>query len=146
MLAKGMYGHEFDRTGNQFGLRCGQMRRNDLVHNGGWYNKEGEKLGWGDLSEADLITIRDGLEESDVFIILSEMDSYWNFPVQAKQEGTSEAPGKKYVAEHAKFYITKGTIHSVISPYDSARKHGEVNGIFTYATRKTLLTLLLKGK
>jgi len=38
----------------KFGICNGQMRSCDFVHNGGWYNKSGEKIGWGDLSPSDM--------------------------------------------------------------------------------------------
>lgn len=37
-----------------FGLKVGAVRGKDLVHNGGWYNGVGEKIGWGDLAVEDI--------------------------------------------------------------------------------------------
>ena len=80
-LIKGMYGHEFKPTCNLFGLYCGQMRGGDakMTHNSGWYNKSGEKLGFGDLSVKDFKKISKELEKDELFIILGESDSFWNF-------------------------------------------------------------------
>lgn len=48
-----MYGSEFSRASNLFGLRCGQMG-DGVTHNSGWYNMAGEKLGLGDLDFNDM--------------------------------------------------------------------------------------------
>lgn len=113
-LTKGMYGSQFERASRLFGLSCGQIRGKDFVHNGGWYNKAGEKLGWGDLAIEDFQKIRRELEDGELFIILGEQDSFWNFVTRpgiigsmAQVKPDVEAPGVDYVAEKARFVITK---------------------------------------
>lgn len=115
-LTKGMYGSQFERASRLFGLSCGQIRGKDFVHNGGWYNKQGEKLGWGDLN----VEIRRELEEGEMFIILGEQDSFWNFATTPGLLGhnwgtkpTIEAPGVEYVAAKARFIITRDGYHFV---------------------------------
>src|SRR3989344_7471741 len=115
-LTKGLYGHQFENASQLFGLRCGQIRGKDFVHNGGWYNRLGEKRGWGDLSTDDFFRIRRELEEGEMFIILGEQDSFWNFVTRpgligsmAQVKPDVEAPGVDYVAEKARFIITKPT-------------------------------------
>src|ERR1700686_2213735 len=107
-LTKGMYGDQFKRESRLFGIACGQMRAAELVHNGGWYNKDGEKLGWGDLSLSDMDRIASELEEGELFVILGEQDSFWSF-VYARglpNIGLEEtAPGKAYVADKARFIV-----------------------------------------
>jgi hypothetical protein len=87
-LTKGMYGHEFHGTSNLFGIHCGQMRSMRLnpmtpersgkvFHNASWFNGQGQKLGWGDLSWADIDRIVAELEPDEVFLVLSE-SSFWN--------------------------------------------------------------------
>lgn len=114
-LTKGLYGHEFHNTSHLFGLSCGQLRRKDLVHNGGWYNRAGEKLGWGDLSSEDLLQISQELEEGEIFIILPEQASFWNFVTRPDIIGSMaavkpdvEAPGVDYVVENAMWAIVRG--------------------------------------
>ena len=111
-LTKGVYGGEFDSLIGPFDLMCGQMRGRGMTHNSGWYNRLGEKLGFGDLSVEDFDRIAAGLEEGELFIILSESDSFWNFVTkpghfgyQAKTQPTVEAPGVEYVAAHAMYVI-----------------------------------------
>ncbi len=113
-LTKGLYGHQFGPTSNLFGLHCGQIRGKDFVHNGGWYNRAGEKLGWGDLSTDDFFRIRREIEEGEMFIILGESDSFWNFVTRPGLIGSMaavkpdvEAPGVEYVAAKARYIITK---------------------------------------
>ena len=113
-LTKGMFGTEFGKRSETalFDLRCGQIRSRDFVHNGGWYNRAGEKLGWGDLSLADFQKIAEDLEEGELFVILHESDSFWNFVERpgiigsmAVVKPTVEAPGVEFVAEKAAYII-----------------------------------------
>jgi hypothetical protein len=100
-LTKGMYGTEFCQKGDIFGLHCGQMRSRDkITHNSGWYNRAGEKLGWGDLDAKDFERIARELEYGEYFIVLSEQDSYWKVDKEMV-----EAPGTDYVVEHAMYII-----------------------------------------
>src|SRR6185369_424422 len=85
-----------------------------MIKNAGWYNKAGEKLGWGDLSTDDFFRIRRELEDGEMFIILSERDSFWNFATQPGLLGHNvvtkpdvEAPGVDYVAAKARYIIIK---------------------------------------
>lgn len=116
-LTKGMYGTEFDQTSSLFGLRCGQMSsgQSKITHNSGWYNKRGEKLGWGDLSLGDFQRIADEIEEDELFIILNEQNSYWNF---FKKKLPEDAPGVEYVATHSRFIIAAGQLYGVGSFVD----------------------------
>ena len=98
---------------------------------GGWYNKAGEKLGWGDLSIEDFERIYREIEEDEVFIILGESDSFWNFVTRPGLLGHNaavkpdvEAPGVDYVAAKARFIITKNGYHFVD---DYSRKDEWVN-------------------
>jgi hypothetical protein len=107
------------------GLRIGQMRGYDgkIGHNCGWYNKRGEKLGWGDLSATDLNKVAADLPRGEVMVVLSEQNSFWNFVTQVgvigdlcKTESRAEAPGVDYIAEHALFVVVPGEWRTV---YDS---------------------------
>ncbi|MBU6427357.1 hypothetical protein KGQ27_03975 [Patescibacteria group bacterium] len=113
-LTKGMYGHEFHPTSEQFGLSCGQMRGEQIVHNGGWYNKAGEKLGWGDLGPRDFLRVSNEMDDGDLFIVLPEQASFWNFVTRPGIVGGMSAvkpdvnaPGVDYVAENARYIITR---------------------------------------
>jgi len=120
-LTKGMYGHEFsfgEGVSKLFGLGCGQMRGQDYVHNGGWYNAQGEKLGWGDLSIEDVQNIRDGLEKGEAFIVLGEHDSFWEHVEQIGTIGslstvkpTEAAPGVDFVLSKARIVIMPGKVY-----------------------------------
>ncbi len=120
-LTKGMFGSEFNAASPRFGIRSGQMRCPELVHNGGWYNRAGEKLGWGDLSDADLRRIKEELTEGEMFIVLYEQDAFWNFVnwnpgtigSMCRTDQTADAPGSDYIAEKAFLLITPDAIHFV---------------------------------
>lgn len=120
-LTKGMFGSEFNQTSTLFGLSCGQMRHHDMVHNGGWYNQLGEKLGWGDLCPTDFKRIAAELEDGEIFIVLREDDSFRNFVTHnpgtigsdCTTKPDAEAPGVEYVAEKCRFIITKSRLYFV---------------------------------
>jgi len=121
-LTKGMYGSESNNNPiPYFNLRCGQMRWNDLVHNGGWYNKKGEKLGWGDISADDLIHLSNTLPEWEEFYILPEGASYYKFveAIEKKNDPilTIDAPGMEYVNENCRWVISRGTIILEVDDY-----------------------------
>lgn len=119
-LTKGLFGHGFRSASNLFGLRCGQLRGHDFVHNGGWYNRGGEKLGWGDLAPDDFLRISNELEDGELFIILYESDSFWNFVTRlgtvgsmAAVEPNMEAPGVDFVAEKCCYIVAKHRLYYV---------------------------------
>lgn len=104
----------------RLGLKSGQMRQRDLVHNGGWYDKTGQKIGWGDLEPADMRHIKDTLKADEIFYILPESDSFWNFvtsvgPIgsMCETEQTVDNPGIDYVLSRAHFVIKPGVIYFV---------------------------------
>lgn len=132
-LTKGMFGSEFDLSREDikiareiFGLSCGQMRGHDIIHNGGWYNQEGEKLGWGDLCLLDLLQISKRLqyghrgEPHQWFIVLHENDSFWHFRDDASEiqafgwlqhmKPDMHAPGIRYVVSKAAYAIAPNAI------------------------------------
>ncbi len=112
-LTQGMYGdNEFDRKSALFGLHSGQRHFSGiskLTHNSGWYNKAGEKLGWGDLSTTDAANIACGLEDDALFIVLSESDD------RGGGRGTraEPPPGVDHVAARAIYIIASGIVYQV---------------------------------
>lgn len=116
-LTKGIF-DEQDRKRMPFNLHSGQMRGKGFCHNAGWYNKAGEKLGWGDLSFEDILRISKSISENEVFLILSERDSFWNFVTKPGIIGAmcetspdEKSPGIDYVLEKFTYLITKGKIY-----------------------------------
>lgn len=138
-LTKGMYGHEFKPSSDLFGLRCGQIRDEGFVHNGGWYNKQGEKLGWGDLSRADFLRISNKVADGELFIILRESDSFWKFVTRPGIIGSMatvkpdvEAPGVDYVAEKCRYIIARHQLYHVDRYGDSKEDIFERNGLLQF--------------
>lgn len=98
---------EYLMAPNQFGIVSGQIRGDEYVHNGGWYNRLGDKIGWGDLTEMDLSHLAGEMNEDETFIVLSEADSYWNL---RNGERPELSPGLDYVAVRAKLVIHAGKV------------------------------------
>jgi hypothetical protein len=132
-LTKGMYGSQFVNASSLFGLRCGQMRGRDRIgHNSGWYNEAGEKLGWGDLSVADIRRISREIEPGELFIILGEQDSFWNFVTHYGAIGSmcrtkpeAESPGVEYVAEKCCLIVAKDRV-CFVDRYSAPREGATV--------------------
>lgn len=118
-LTKGMFEYRLENPApsTRFGLSNGQFYHGytELIHNGYWYNKHGERLGWGDLSVENFQRISEEIEDNELFIILSEHDGYRRIvrQSQGRETDTLHAPGVKYVAEHAAFIITKNKLYGV---------------------------------
>lgn len=135
-LTKGMYGTEFDQKSGLFGLLCGQMRvLNRMGHNCGWYNKAGEKLGFGDLSAEDLRRISEELEEGEVFVVLGEHDSFWHFVTRpgitggmSARSADESAPGVEYVAKKCTYIITRDGI-SFVTDYGRGETERNINDL-----------------
>ncbi len=127
-LTKGLFGHEFRNASHLFGLSCGQIRCDDMVHNGGWYNAAGEKLGWGDLSREDFDSIQRGLPQDEIFVVLYESDSFWKFVTHnpgligsaCRTSADEQTPGVDFVASKAVWIITGEHIYHV-SDYPGAK-------------------------
>jgi hypothetical protein len=132
VLTRGMFGTELAPI-EVFGIFCGQMRSGEhkLCHNAGWYNREGEKLGWGDLSSGDFRTLLSAIAPDQFFILLPEQKSFFEFtkfdgPDIVEVAPAEQNPGKDYVAEHYRFALTSEIIYLPLTyPYV---KPGEVMG------------------
>ena len=114
-LTKSMYGTELTPIKSMFGFKTGQLKVQERFPKAGWYNLHGERLGWGDLTDADLEMVSRKIPEKEVFIILSEWNSHWN-TVAGRPAQENDAPGKEYIFEHLLCFIVAGAIYTV-SPY-----------------------------
>lgn len=103
-----------------FGLCGGQTRSDDMVHNGAWYNKAGEKMGRGDLSPEDFQRISRELEEGEMFIVLYDS----NFPAtiscgchptasKCPIKYDEQASGVDYIARKCLYIIVPGHFYWV---------------------------------
>jgi hypothetical protein len=125
-LLPGMYQEFSPRTG-RFGLRGGQMRGgiSKVIHNGGWHNGKGQKLGFGDLDTIDISRIARELEEPEVFTVLSERNSYWRYvsnPGVSGPMNVDEALVDKMKSEgkfeHAAAFGTKDETAEIFPEHD----------------------------
>lgn len=79
MLTPGIYGVCSKPKVGPFELKCGQtIPRGGFCKNHGWYNRLGEPLGWGDLTTAQLQTISDEIPDDEVFVTISQQDTWEN--------------------------------------------------------------------
>ncbi len=83
-------------------LRDGQMRVHRHVHNGAWYDRDGLKIGWGDLTKVDIFHIAKTIPADQTIYIVGEHDSYRNAP----PEGLT----LDMVKDLARFIITSGSV------------------------------------
>lgn len=109
-LTRGMFGMGDARVDPRiaralFGFSSGHCTSPDLIHNGGWHNKAGEWLGWGDLSPKDLRHLMEILEEGEMFVVLYESD-------RPKVQGQPDTT-PKYLATKAAYLVVKGDLYYV---------------------------------
>jgi hypothetical protein len=132
-----------------FGLKLGQIRSERLVKAGGWYNERGEKLGWGDLSPADFRRICAELGDDELFIVLSEIDSFASFVEKVgdamfEVRPGIEAPGIDYVAKKCRFVIQQGVL-SAVSDHHADTVAIKMGLPFRVFTRKEVRKFLAGG-
>lgn len=130
-LTKGMYTKVWDQETNSlqcskaFGLCDGQCGNDEAAHNGGWYNAKGEKLGWGDLSFPQLLRISQEIPEGEVFYVLPESASHWDFVRWSKEKNDisysiapdAQTPGVEYMHEKCRWVITRGRILEMVDSF-----------------------------
>ncbi len=149
-LTKGMYKN---REKNLFGIRDGQIspKKTKIVHNSGWYNKHGEKLGSGDLSNGDFRRISRELKTGEIFIVLGEVAASWNFTdcgpnKQATAGLKAENPGIDYVAEHAQYVIVRKNMYLVDRHNTLKTKSEKINGLkFKIINPQAVKNLMTSG-
>lgn len=126
-LTQGMFS---DPKCNAFGLSYAQVKTNPLFKSAGWFNRKGEKLGYGDLSVQDLWSIANQLHDDDVFLALTEADTIWNIPSDLDKF----KPGHRYVFEHAVLGITRYDVYKIKDTYPNRRTHDL--GVEVFKTRR----------
>jgi hypothetical protein len=92
-------------------------RRGKVFHNGGWYNQESQKIGYGDLSDEDIKRLTRLLQEGECLIVLHEYPSRWDFKENYARlnphgtEGDPENPGGPYLLTFAAAVVAPGKYH-----------------------------------
>lgn len=109
-LTRGMFGMGNVRVDTRparalFGFSSGHCVTQNLIHNGGWHNKAGEWLGWGDLSPADLRRLMEVLDEGELFVILYESD-------RPRVQGVPDTT-PMYLAENAAYAVVRGDLYYI---------------------------------
>jgi len=99
--------NKFGEFLNRLRLEVGQMRATDTFHNAGWYNRAGDKIGWGDLDYREVAEIPSRLSSGELLYVLPEYKSFWDL----KDAGLDESrPGLDWIWEHAEATVTKNGI------------------------------------
>lgn len=101
---------------HRFDLGDGQCLTDSFVHNGRWFNRQGQLLGYGDLSEHNLSTIADELEAGELFLVMREYD----FCIDIKnRKGTYDWESlptderRQYVYDHTTFLVAPGKVYEM---------------------------------
>lgn len=103
MYRPASFSERFSKPSTLFGLREGQMRFPDTIHNGRWYNMNGERIGCGDLSSADILRISNEIDPDEIFFVLNEHDG----------DEAGYEPGINAVQSKTFMAITRGHIYYV---------------------------------
>lgn len=105
-LTKSMYGWDPDPKKNLFGLTNNQVRVDGAINNAGWFNEQGERLGCGDLSLADMHRISVSLVPGEIFHVLTESNAVWDLPSDLERN----APGLDYVMQNSAWILAHNKI------------------------------------
>lgn len=138
-LTVGMFQLGASQQKPAMGLRITQMRAmKGLIGNAGWFNHKGERLGMGDLNTGDMNRIKAELDEGEIFVVLDEHASNWNFGYNKERtKGVDpNTPGPDYMVKHAHFAITKSLVYKVEDHYGN-------DPSFIRITRKEFQQLML---
>lgn len=137
LLVKGVYGCETNSKKTPFGLLNQQFRVDGLLNNAGWFNRAGDKLGFGDLAIHDLHTISVAIPKGESFIVLSEFDTAWDIPSHLD----STSPGSDYVIQNCVWYVCSNAIYRVRS--DGKLEEADRDGIkYTRISRQEFYKLI----
>ena len=130
-LTADMYRYADPEKEGLFGLCYGQIRFIDerITFNSGWYNRSGEKIGFGDLSAKDFKRISEEIEENECFVVLSEKDSLINL-------------GVEYVAQHAEYVVTSKNIFKVDPYWQEKNTTVEISGVIFKILRRFQIAFL----
>jgi hypothetical protein len=150
-----MYGSEIKSVTNRFELRTGQRREpayrdgTRIIKNAGWYNKDGDRLGWGDLDATDIDRITAQLEPDEYFVVLGQQDAFHDFEAQwrranprNKRTPNIAAPGRIYIAQRARYIIGSRQCWRVVQPDMEGSDRTECGIVFKPLTPRAALALL----
>ena len=132
------------------GLESGQKRSDALVQNAGWYNGNGQTLGFGDLDAGDIQKISRAVAEDDCFIVLTEADWLMN-AVGNKKDGSIESilsnSDKAAVLKKAWLIIAKDQLYIVDNFGNYGASLVEIQGLrFTVVKKALEATILIRDR
>ncbi len=91
------------------------------VHNAGWYDETGKRIGFGDISLRNLVAVANGLKDNERFIVLCEEDAtserkYYTWLDTHPKEPVGvlvHHPGMGYLAAHCLFIVCPGALFTL---------------------------------
>ncbi len=102
-LTKGLY--MGSKPSDLFGLIPVKAQEKErILFNCSWFNKNGEKLGHGDLTKRNFIDIQKGIKNTDIFVICGEGSSEFK-GIQPKEGEKISDLALKYISENAVYII-----------------------------------------
>lgn len=114
-------------------LREGQCLVDDTFHNAGWYNREGVKVGHGDISTLQLELLYSYLPVGEVLFILNEQSSTWGVPKNLDQDN----PGVDYVVEKASAVATPIGLITIPTNVDTGPEGSQSFQLFQLSASST---------
>lgn len=111
----------FDEVLKRLDLVMGHCGNDSLAHNGGWFDKESNKIGWGDIGPREVERVKEKQLPGEIFFVVSEHDSYWDLP-----KGLDPLkPGLDFIIEKVRFFITDNKIYRVVDDDYDLKHHVE---------------------
>jgi hypothetical protein len=102
-------------------LYDGQCLVDDFFHNASWYNKQGEKLGWGDLAKDQVNEIPSLLPPGEVFVLCPESASFWE--LRNRPDINPMRPGVEWMIANAMVVITPHGIYAPPQRWSAPQPH-----------------------
>lgn len=103
---------------SRFALKVGAKRSDDFIPRAQWFDCFGRKIGWGDLSMADLDRIKANLKDHEVFVVLNDTASFWDEIEKpgllgwlGKAQKEHYFPGTEKIAHQCSYLITKDVFY-----------------------------------
>lgn len=133
-------------TPKPFELVLGQSHKAlAIIYQAGWFNKDGEKLGFGDLSGKDFNTIANGLEYDELFFVLdSKSADIGQCNEKNKTSLTVDYPGTEYVTKNASYVVSPKQCYIVDRSENISGPINKGGAVFKVIKESELQQLLLQ--
>lgn len=142
-LSKNVY--MMGSTTKPFGLMLGQSHGPAaIIRLAGWFNKNGERLGFGDLNSENFAAIANGLQPGEFFVVLESYNA--DIAQYNKKHGTqlsNDAPGIEHIMQHAVYVVGSNQCYYVNDSVDSGVSINQRGTVFQTITKADVQQLLI---